>query len=426
MPSAARAEVLGPKDVAEVARTRLQAARAKAISLVPYFGAALSSMVMHEVPHLGTVATDTRWRFYYDPEVVAGWSLGTCVAAWVHEVKHNLHGHAERFRALGAPADQHPVFNIAGDALINEDLLDLERIVRDRSALELSPRWVYLENLPVAADRTMTAEQIFHLLTQQDSPMPAALDCGSGAGAPGKWWELPQDDGRDGSLDPGRGDLISFETARQVAAHLRQYGRGSVPGGTQRWAEAILEPAVDWRTELRSVVSHTCAAVRGRRDYTFARPSRRRAPQGGVVLPGLVEPPPPQGAVVLDTSASMSSDDLAQGVAEVAGILKQVSRGRAPLSVIACDHAADNAQKIRAAADVRLVGGGGTDLRYGIDAAAELRPRADFVVIFTDGDTPWPVRPPERNPAARYVAVLCDGPRRGVPEWMRTIVVDRS
>ena len=73
---------------ADLARTRLQAARAQAISEVtPYFGTALSAMVMHEVPGLGTVATDTRWRFYYDPEVVAAWSVGMWVAAWLHELE---------------------------------------------------------------------------------------------------------------------------------------------------------------------------------------------------------------------------------------------------------------------------------------------------------------------------------------------------
>jgi predicted metal-dependent peptidase len=129
---------------------------------------------------------------------------------------------------------------------------------------------------------------------------------------------------------------------------------------------------------------------------------------------------------VLDTSGSMTADELAQGVAEVSGILKQVSRGRSTLHVIACDHAADDAQTVRSAAAVRLVGGGGTDMRIGMRAAAELRPRADFVVVFTDGETPWPDAPPAANPGARYIAVLSDGPRPGVPDWMRTIVVERG
>lgn len=443
-------------DVGEVARTRLQAARAKAIgSVAPYFGTALSSMVMHEVPGLGTVATDTRWRFYYDPEVVAGWSVGECVAAWLHEVKHQLHRHAERFEALGEPRERHLLFNTAGDALINEDLRDMAHRIGDRTALQMGDGWVYLETLPVDADRDMPTEQIYRLLVDNaeqpglqggagsgpgdGAPRAVAVtrapgstagagrrDCGSGAGSArvDRWWELPADDGSDGSVDEGRGQLIGYETARQVSVHIKQHGIGSVPGGLARWAEQVLQPAVDWRTELRSVVSNRCAAVAGRRDYTYARPNRRR-PLDGVVMPGMVAPAPPSGALVLDTSGSMTDDELAQGVAEVAGILKQVSRGRSTLQVISCDHAAADAQLVRKAADVELVGGGGTDMRIGIDAAAALRPKADFVVVFTDGLTPWPDAPPAANPGARYIAVLSDGPVDGVPDWMRTIVVDQ-
>ena len=363
---------------------------------------------------------------------MVGWSVGECVAAWLHEVKHNLHGHAARFEALGEPRDRHLLFNIAGDALINEDLRDMARSAHDR-AVEMGEGWVYLETLPVDADRDMTTEQIYRLLVEGAERDGAAgiagagRDCGSGAGSADveRWWELPADDGSDGSVDEGRGQLIGYETARQIASHVKRHGIGSVPRGLQRWAEQVLDPAVDWRSELRSVVSNRCAAVVGRRDYTYARPNRRR-PADGVVMPSMIAPAPPSGALVLDTSGSMSDDELAQGVAEIAGILKQVSRGRSRLQVISCDHAAASAQTVRRATDVRLVGGGGTDMRIGIDAAAALRPKADFVVVFTDGYTPWPDAPPAANPSARYIAVLSDGRRGGVPEWMHTIVVERG
>jgi hypothetical protein len=111
--------------------------------------------------------------------------------------------------------------------------------------------------------------------------MPAK-DCGSGAGS-GQlepWWERPADGHGDRSVDSGRGQLIGYEAARQVVAHGRRHGGGSVPVGLQRCADAVLEPAVDWRTELPSVVSNRCAAVAGRRDCTYARPSRRQMVPG--------------------------------------------------------------------------------------------------------------------------------------------------
>ncbi|EFC79940.1 conserved hypothetical protein [Parafrankia sp. EUN1f] len=41
------------------------------------------------------------------------------------------------------------------------------------------------------------------------------------------------------------------------------------------------------------------------------------------------------------------------------------------------------------------MGGGGTDLRAGF--AAALRHRPDVIVALTDGQTPWPRRPPSRT-----------------------------
>ena len=67
------------------------------------------------------------------------------------------------------------------------------------------------------------------------------------------------------------------------------------------------------------------------------------------------------------------------------------------VTVLSCDAAVHTVARVRRARDVRLGGGGGTDMRVGLAAAAELRPRPDLVVVLTDGYTPWPERPPDRR-----------------------------
>ncbi|WP_186404932.1 VWA-like domain-containing protein [[Actinomadura] parvosata] len=79
---------------------------------------------------------------------------------------------------------------------------------------------------------------------------------------------------------------------------------------------------------------------------------------------------------------------LEQALAELDGVLR--ATGHRWLEVICCDTEAYPAQRVRAAAQVELVGGGGTDLRPGFEAATG----ADVVVVLTDGDTPWPARRP--------------------------------
>ena len=62
--------------------------------------------------------------------------------------------------------------------------------------------------------------------------------------------------------------------------------------------------------------------------------------------------------------------------------------GRA--AVLACDAAVAPAQRVTSARQVKLIGGGGTDMGAGIAAASALRPRPAIAVVLTDGDTPWP------------------------------------
>jgi hypothetical protein len=55
----------------------------------------------------------------------------------------------------------------------------------------------------------------------------------------------------------------------------------------------------------------------------------------------------------------------------------------------------------------------------GLDAAAELRPRPDLIIVLTDGYTPWRPAPP---PGIRVVVGLMD--RGGTtPDWAETVLI---
>jgi predicted metal-dependent peptidase len=254
-------------------------------------------------------------------------------------------------------------------------------------------------------------------------------DCGSGAGGAKRDYELDDnaENNNDGSVDDGRGNLIREQVAREIREHVKS--RGTVPGGWTRWADTILKPQVDWRKELRSVVRRTCATVAGMKDYTYSRPSRRTGAVANVVLPAMRAPRPPQVACVVDTSGSVSDKMLGQAIGDMGALLKQIaSSGGDDIKLIACDAAAAEMKSVRDMKNLTaLDGGGGTDMRVGMEAAAEINPKVDLVVVFTDGETPWPEVPPTANPRAKYVAVLLAGDTSGyyeVPDWMHKIVVD--
>lgn len=381
---------------------RVAAARARAAELMPYLATALFACTPVRSEEVPTLAVDERWRFYWNPRWCARLSVRELAGGWLHEVGHLLRDHLGRFAALNAPLSSAPAFNVAGDAVINFDLQDVE----------LPPGAVHIGQIPGAAPG-MTAEQVFRLLP----PGVSAADCGSGVTPGRRSWDLGP--GGRSEADLGIDRERAEQVRRQVAAEIRALPAG--PAGLRRWASSLLEPRVDWRAELNSVVRRKAAEVAGVRDYTYARPSRRSTP--GVILPAMRQPRPPVVCAIVDTSGSMDAGRLARCLSEIDGIVQRAGRLRTPVRVVACDAAGGELRPVRSASDVVLTGGGGTDLRPAIEAVARARPRADLVVVLTDGDTPWAAEPPPENRTARYVAVLVAGDRPTVPGWLTRIVV---
>lgn len=77
-------------------------------------------------PGYGTWAVDKYWRLYIDPALLVGddaWSVLDASGVLLHELGHLLRVHADRATALPQPFS-HPLWNLAADAEINDDLLD--------------------------------------------------------------------------------------------------------------------------------------------------------------------------------------------------------------------------------------------------------------------------------------------------------------
>ena len=83
----------------------------------------------------------------------------------------------------------------------------------------------------------------------------------------------------------------------------------------------------------------------------------------------------PRTVVVVDTSASMTEAHLERALAEIRGLLRAVGVHDKGLTVVSCDSAVNATQQVFSVDNVRLIGGGGTDMREGLDSAAKLLPR---------------------------------------------------
>ncbi|MFI6496965.1 VWA-like domain-containing protein [Nonomuraea typhae] len=355
----------------------LAAARLWALTQAPYLASALFALraVEHEASAVAsrhvhddgeaTVTADANWNVHVTgdlPAEQAGWWL-------LHHVSHLLRDHHARARD-GA-------WNLAADAEVNDDL-------PEAPFPAVSP-----ETLGLPAG--LLAEQYLPLLDLID-PVEDLVAC-----------PAPPYTAAGALSDVERTLLV-----RAVAAEI-EAARAGVPGGWRRWAEEVLRPSVDWRALLAALVRHGLARSGGRLDHSYRRPSRRQLPD--VVLPSMVRPLP-RVAVIADTSGSVREPELRRVLGEVDGVLRA---GAAHVDVICCDAAAHPPQRVRRAAEVNLIGGGGTDMRAGLAAAGALRP--DLAVVLTDGQTPWP----ERRP--RYPVVVCLYAPASAPSWAHVVRV---
>ena len=399
--------------MADPAIESLAAARLWAASKFPYLATGVFGAQVIADRGSGTVSVDENWRMRADPELTAGWTAAQLGSVLIHHVCHLLRVHGERAQGAGVRPDEAADWVRAADAEINDDLVP--------AGLDLPGRPVLPRDL--RADDGLLAEQYFDAIRRRaaragtgagaDNPARSGqwLDCGSGADG------MPRAGQDDGGLPRWQAELLRRQVALDVIAHDKQ--PGTVPAGLLRWAEEVLTPKVDWRAVLAAELRRAVAEVSGAVDYSYRRPSRRSAVAGPVVLPALRRPVP-EVAVVCDTSGSMTDDLLAMVLAEVEGLLRALGLVR-QVRVLACDTVVAPVQRVSSARQVQLIGGGGTDMGAGIDAAAALRPRPAVTVVLTDGYTPWPSSPPK---GMRVVVGLLGEHAPNAPSWTRAVRVE--
>ena len=167
-----------------------------------------------------------------------------------------------------------------------------------------------------------------------------------------------------------------------AAAEARQAGK--LPGALGNFVHDVLQPKRNWRRELRMATSHAL-----RKRYDWKKCNRRTA--GRVRTPGR-SPYMPEAVIYMDTSGSMSDEDLHDAINEMAGILK-LTGGEGTLilgdcDVYYCDRIDLNALK-------RLpVQRGGTDFRPVFEKIEEEKIKPAIFIGFTDLEGPFPSQSP--------------------------------
>ncbi|MBM4181732.1 MAG: hypothetical protein FJ209_09315 [Betaproteobacteria bacterium] len=395
-------------DLAQL-ETKLAAARTRLILEKPFLG----SLVMHlplkaaDAQWCKTTATDAR-NFYFNPAYIARLTLEQTQFVLAHEAMHCALSHFARRNHR-----QKHRWDVACDYAVNM-ILDEERMQPPDNALMS------------ASYRGLTAEEIYPLL-HEDPPEETQdthlFDNSPNEGGEGEPEEREQSDGegkqgesegessegreagansaeeqgesgqsaekREPPPPPANPDKLDEQWKSRLAAAAqaaRQAGKLSV--SMQRMVDELLSPQLPWRALLARYMMNVA-----RDDYSFQRTSRR---EGDALMPRLYS----QGVnvvVVLDTSGSVTREELREFLGEVDALKAQV---RAEVTLHACDDKLDPSGPWRYAMwqtlelPETLSGGGGTDFRPVFEWLRCENLGPDLLVYFTDAEGAFPERDP--------------------------------
>lgn len=357
-----------------------------------YLSQPLYSLIAVENDQVSTMTCDQWWRIYINAVWLEQASVPEIGAELAHVTWHLLQDHAARAHDCDVDLSTVPAWTTATDVAVTHTLTP-DRVCPDR--------------LPTAAQEGLrsgrSAEEYFATLSRLAASGGSAdgrkgggelaapfEGCGSGADGIHRNYDRSPD------ADLGAIDAFEAHELRRIVAiefrgHLQH--RGTDPGNDLRWIAQVLQPEIPWEPLLTSAARQAVGWAAGRGDYTYRRPSRRSSSASGVILPGQHRSVP-RVSIIIDTSASVDDKLLARALGEVDGVIGSLGIPGANITIYSVDAAVHTTQNLRHANDAQLVGAGGTDLRIGLAAVERQRPRPDIVIVFTDGDTPWPTSPP--------------------------------
>ncbi|RRQ22696.1 vWA domain-containing protein [Thiohalobacter thiocyanaticus] len=378
--------------------TKLSAARTRLILDKPFLGALVLRlpMVAADPKWCRTTATDAR-KFYYNPQYIDSLSLEQAQFMLAHEALHCALSHFAR--------RQHRVkhrWDLACDLAVNPLLI--------KDGLKPPPNALIMD-----AFDGMTAEEIYPALDDLDDE-PETLDdhlydsdeAEGGRGGSGGDGQPQDDDGGDGGdasegeLDPSAGgapqpkplteaekEQLQVQWQQRLAGAAQQAMQaGKLSGGMARLVDHLLAPKLPWRMLLARYLTSVA-----RDDYNYSRPSRR---EGSAILPSL-RSAQVEVVVALDTSGSISPEEMAEFVTEIDAIKGQV---RARITLLVCDSelAGDGPWEYEPWEAFRLPrdfkGGGGTRFTPVFDFVARRDRAPDLLVYFTDAEGEFPRQEP--------------------------------
>ena len=323
-------------------------ARSRLILSNPFFGTLCLRLKPVEWEEQ-TGATDGV-HLFYNPKWFEKLTDMEKVGFLAHEVLHVVFLHITRRNERDATK-----WNVACDYAINNYLI-AEGFILPRGGL-VDEQY-----------NDMTAEAIYADLPDQGSD---ALD-------PGKCGGVLDHPGGDGTA----GKASAIESELTVAIHQAAEA-AKAQGKLSATMESVITDITDAKVDWKAVLARFLRA-NNKSDFTWVRPNRRFIGRG-MYLPSLHNPCLEEIAIAVDTSGSISDDELTQFTSETSHILHELAPER--VQFIQCDaEINETTEYTRESLPLKVTykGRGGTEFTPVIDYLKENHPNVAALVYLTD------------------------------------------
>ena len=389
----------------------IKKARVQLLLDSPFFGNLVMNLKIKKMDNLAfhTMAVDDEGNLYYDDAWVESLTPDQLEFVLCHEVLHLAFNHMTR-------RDNRQLMRwyMSCDFAINSTLVQ-----SNVGQMPTDSKGQY-KGLFDAKYNGWCAEHIYNDLPEQPADAECDGDCancpmgddadGDGEGVPcphGKDGKDRKDgQGKDGWSSGGgfdhhkddsganaktseqkRKELESKWTNMVARAAMSARMQGKLPGNLEQMINGLLYPKVDWRTVLWQFVNKVT-----KDDYRWYPPNRRHL-GNGLYLPSM-RAESFELAVAVDTSGSISDEELKQFLSEVQAILEM--NPSCTLHFYECDADVHKYREYQAGEniDCTVNGRGGTDFRPVFDDIEKRGLEIPCLVYLTDGYGSYPDQQP--------------------------------
>ena len=457
---------------------RISRAKINVLRNSPFFSYLVEHLIFNKV-NWGTCAVDNKRNFYYNPDFLKKLNEKEMSGTFLHEVLHLALGHPFRARGKNLWIGNVSLWNIATDIVVNNIIVmnggewakvPKGAIIPQNNSIKIFE--VKIENISEKSAEDIYYELAEKLKQKYGDPQVYNYNIGQGEDkenkqgngegkdkgenkeqgeqgedkkkkkenskgqekkgeekqrkvrgwqdVKGKEFDKHMWDKRDGKEEGNKEDAEKWENEwKRILAEAKEYAkqRGDIPAGMEREFKALNKPKVNWRAILRQTVRSQIPS-----DYTYSHNNRKYAWQDYFVPAVLREGI--EVTVAIDTSGSISNEDLGDIITEIIEIARSFSSVKMRLITHDAEVHDDyeirngNIAKIK---KLKIHGGGGTSHIPLYEYIRKKYPKTKLLISFTDGYSEFPENRKDIVPTIFVLGGVHVSPKE-MPKWALKII----